>query len=1349
MAVAVGRGTTVLAARRQPTAQGQARLGRCRPGCALSAAFDLLLLLLIWPSQPDAATRDLLVSVCGTDFADGPVCCTGPQVESLKANLDQAEPLLSSCPACRNNFRALFCTFTCSGDQAQFLDVSATQKTLGGEDGNIAVKSVEYYVADRFRTAFYDSCKDVKFGASNGFAMDLIGGGAKEPDAFLKFLGDEKPLVGSPFQINFPHAPSAPISGSSGGSSAIGGQEQVAWHSADALRKGNTTKGPPLPPNTPPRACYDDSLLSRCACTDCPAVCAVLPPLAAPVHGDTCRIGRLSCFSFVAMLLYLLAVLGLFVGYSATRGVRARRQKRLGIRHRHSGISVASESSGFERVRLDSDELDGAPGRRTASDSSGPSSLSAASAHRGLVGATGLGHGEAEDESSSSLGARAPRSTGLGLGGLGAFDALGTTQPRSYALNVALTRAFYKIGLVCARAPFLTFAAAAVFVGLSNIGWRRFEVETDPVRLWVAPASASRARKEYFDEHFGPFYRTQQIFMMDASGADRANLHQHDEKSLESANPALNWDRLQWWADVEAAVRDVRSESGLTLQDVCFSPSGPGGPCVTQSILGYFQDDLDGSDVTADNWRKRLDGCASSPAECLPTFQQPLKPNIILGGIPAVVREPVPGGDRIRERKGRASDARAVVSTFVVNNSLDAQERARAMEWERALEGLLFSVAGVNDAPLHPLGERRKALGIELALSTESSLQQELGSSSNTDIGVVIASYLLMFLYAALTLGGSPSGGVARGISRDARAARARSAAAAPNGASHRTGLAGRVLSFLPSRSGAASGLRGLNLGGRLARRVFVESKFTLGLFGILVVLASVSSAVGLFSAAGVKVTLIIGEVLPFLLLAVGVDNIFILSNEMDRQNALASTLNPYASASIGRGTADAVAAAARDGPGIAWDDVASDDSDADIYGGHAGPMHGGGTPPAAYHIPSAERAARALSRMGPSILLSATTQVTAFLLGAVVPMPAVRNFALYAAGSMAIAAVLQCTVFVAAMALDADRTEAGRVDCAPCVRLPGSRHGAADYASLGGAALGAFSSEGSIGRFIRRHYAPWLIKPAAKRAVLVAFAGLAVLGMIGSRHLEMGLDQRLALPPASYLRSYFNALDTYLDVGPPVYFVARHVDAAQRAGQQALCGRFTTCKPLSLANTLEGERGRPEVSFLAEPASSWLDDFFGWTNPVLESCCRVRRRDPTQFCTPRDSDMACKPCFEDREPPWNITLSGMPEGAEFERYLRQWLQSPTDSDCPLGGQAAYSSALSLAPQAAAETSLQAPQAGAAETNGVVIASHFRTYHTPLRSQADFIDALGAVERIAADINAQNADSGLEVFAYR
>lgn len=50
-----------------------------------------------------------------------------------------------------------------------------------------------------------------------------------------------------------------------------------------------------------------------------------------------------------------------------------------------------------------------------------------------------------------------------------------------------------------------------------------------------------------------------------------------------------------------------------------------------------------------------------------------------------------------------------------------------------------------------------------------------------------------------------------------------------------------------------------------------------LGLAGVLIVALSVTSALGVYSYAGLPATLIIIEVIPFLVLAVGVDNIFIL----------------------------------------------------------------------------------------------------------------------------------------------------------------------------------------------------------------------------------------------------------------------------------------------------------------------------------------------------------------------------------------------------------------------------------------------------------------------------------------
>lgn len=58
---------------------------------------------------------------------------------------------------------------------------------------------------------------------------------------------------------------------------------------------------------------------------------------------------------------------------------------------------------------------------------------------------------------------------------------------------------------------------------------------------------------------------------------------------------------------------------------------------------------------------------------------------------------------------------------------------------------------------------------------------------------------------------------------------------------------------------------------------VQVDSKISLGVAGILIVLGSVSSSLGIFCFMGIPLTLIVIEVIPFLVLAVGVDNIFII----------------------------------------------------------------------------------------------------------------------------------------------------------------------------------------------------------------------------------------------------------------------------------------------------------------------------------------------------------------------------------------------------------------------------------------------------------------------------------------
>ncbi|KAI0265104.1 patched family-domain-containing protein [Gloeopeniophorella convolvens] len=1125
--------------------------------------------------EPDDKTRSLLLEVCGEELADGPLCCNSDQLEVLQSNLNQAEPLITSCPACRNNFRSFFCHFTCSPDQASFVNVTSTQVS---STGKTAVASLDFFVSERHGEGFFNSCKDVKEGATNGYVMDLIGDGAKDYPAFLKSMGQEKPL-GSPFQINFP-------------SSVPSGLEAF-----DKL----------------PRNCADNDLKSRCTCVDCPQICPTLPEL--PPTGNTCHVGALSCLSFILILAYSLCLAAFMTGFSLQTVLRRQKERK------YDRLALAVE---------------------TASDTP----LSPRSRSRDLVGASSLArYIDGEQSSHSTTGLR-----GAGRG-VALLDPLDSVQPRQYRLNAVLRRMFYQLGLIAASFPWATFAVVFTLMGLLNIGWGSFSVETDPVRLWVAPDSESKIQKDFFDQNFGPFYRPQQIFVTSAPSIKPDSL-------IQTKEPVLSWEHLKFWFSVEDDIRSLRSSpNGYSLSDVCFKPAGPRGACVFQSITAWFDNDIDNTDP--DSWEERVESCANAPVDCLPDFQQPLVPKYIMGGIP---------GDKYL-------DAQALVVTIVVSDSLDPEIQERAMEWERALASYLADLQ--ERAP--------PEAGLEISYSTGISLEAEINKSTNMDVKIVVLSYLAMFVYVALTLGSGYPGRDEEGVLASL----------------HRWAV------NLPRFFSQSSGSSTLSLDSRnaprifpqLPRKLFVGSKFTLGLFGIALVILSVSSSVGLFSALGVKVTLIIAEVIPFLVLAVGVDNVFILVHELDRQNLLHG---PNASAPE---------------QNLPYPTPASPNSRrSQTEFTQAESVDAASVP---LYLTPEERVARTLAKMGPSIMLSSVTETLAFALGALVPMPAVRNFALYAAGSVLLNALLQMTVFASAMVLDLRRTEAGRMDCFPCIQLP------ARIQLLEPTASG--SSLSTLARLIRKYYAPFILRPVVKGAVMLIFGGFFVVSVISIQHIELGLDQRLALPSDSYLVQYFNDMDSYLDIGPPVYFVTHNVDVTHRPGQQALCARFTTCDEFSIANTLEAERKRHEVSRFSDPTASWVDDFLTWLNPSID-CCRVRKRNPDVFCSPRESPRLCQPCWAGKDPAYNITMEGLPEGEEFMRYLKQWLISPTGEDCPLGGQAAYGTSLSLN-----------------DAEDDVVASHFRTFLDPLKTQADFIDAFAAAHRIAEDMSQR---TGASVFPY-
>ena len=81
------------------------------------------------------------------------------------------------------------------------------------------------------------------------------------------------------------------------------------------------------------------------------------------------------------------------------------------------------------------------------------------------------------------------------------------------------------------------------------------------------------------------------------------------------------------------------------------------------------------------------------------------------------------------------------------------------------------------------------------------------------------------------------------------------------------------------------------------------------------------------------------------------------------------------------------------------------------------------------------EQIARIIGRVGPSMLLTSSSESLAFLLGALTPMPAVRIFSLYAALAVFIDFLLQITCFVSLMTLDCKRELSRHYNLFCCIK--------------------------------------------------------------------------------------------------------------------------------------------------------------------------------------------------------------------------------------------------------------------------------------------------------------------------
>ncbi|KAG5875522.1 hypothetical protein JTB14_013676 [Gonioctena quinquepunctata] len=414
-----------------------------------------------------------------------------------------------------------------------------------------------------------------------------------------------------------------------------------------------------------------------------------------------------------------------------------------------------------------------------------------------------------------------------------------------------LQRMFEKWGTFCAEKPWLIlFFGACLVIGLGH-GIKYLQVTTDPVELWASPVSRSRLEKEYFDSHFEPFFRTEQIIIRAVGLPD---IYHNTSDGVLRFGPAFNDTFLKAVLDLQQKIESIGEGTSYSFDKICYAPLRKPGEtetsvdeCVVQSIWGYYQDDVDTFDRTGEdpdhyktNYLDRFVKCASNPfdpLDCLAPYGGPVDPAIALGGFLQ------PGETLAKEPNYK--NATAVILTFLVNNHHNKSLLTPAMEWEKEYVAFMKNWTSTE-----------KPTFMDIAFTSERSIEDELDRE-------------------------------------------------------------------------------------------------------------------------GVPATLIIVEVIPFLVLAVGVDNIFILVQNHQRD---ARKPNETHSQHIGR----------------------------------------------------------ILGQVGPSMLLTSISESFCFFLGGLSDMPAVKAFALYAGMALLIDFLLQITCFVSLLSLDTIRQQDNRLDV--CCFIQGSK---------------------------------------------------------------------------------------------------------------------------------------------------------------------------------------------------------------------------------------------------------------------------------------------------------------------
>ncbi|XP_013786239.1 Niemann-Pick C1 protein-like [Limulus polyphemus] len=783
------------------------------------------------------------------------VCCDENQIENLVLNMRTPEALgFGRCPSCMSNFRKNFCQSTCSPKQSTFLKVISSEKN---EDDKERVTGLQYFLSKRFSDGLFESCKNVE-GLVPGSPLLELMCGMWGPDCtaqrWLDFMGTTPSAGGfAPFQILF----------------------NITEESSITVN-GQTFS----PMNEPTFKCSEAAYLGgyACSCRDCKDSCSTETlAFEVPEEKEPWRIGGQDGMIVLMSIIFFLLSLFITVAYvphlhktfcGFGEVLSPRRLGRLNPR----GVTATGVDLGsLEEVEpLRSKQTNSSQhqmGDNIISSSSTTSSFS-------------------EGEMDKKVKANGTPKTQI-LDDISCFEKLGASAERT------LESLFCWWGTFVASHPLpITLLALliSILLGLGLVF--KFEVTTNPVDLWVSHSSKARQDMEYFNKHFGPFYRVEQIIITPSNNESFVAEVNKDGLANYTWGPVFRRDFLLEVLNLQRKVESlVVSKDGknISLSDICLAPLAPENKaCVIQSVFAYFHSFFsEGETSLPVEYLSHILDCTSNGYQfhCLAPYGGPLvPPAVAFGGF----------------ENNTLHTASALVITFPVNNYNSPELNEDALVWEEVFIDFMKNFSSPN---------------MTVAFKAERSIQDELERGSHSDIITIATSYIIMVAYIAIALGEVNS-----------------------------------------------------------CKTILIDSKISLGLAGVVIVLLSVVSSLGIFCFAGVPATLIIIEVIPFLVLAVGVDNIFILVQAYQRDERLP-------------------------------------------------------------HETMQEQIGRVTGEVAPSMMLSSVSMSSCFFIGALTEMPAVKLFALYAGVALLINFLLQMTCFLGLFALDTIRQEDNRLDICCCVQ--------------------------------------------------------------------------------------------------------------------------------------------------------------------------------------------------------------------------------------------------------------------------------------------------------------------------